>query len=93
MARNCEDSLFGGWDILIPVIPKDAKDVSELLDWFYNSTKNIETWRLREYSHAPGGSWRGTLRERGMDPDGEKSLGTVARSLAILDDVIRECGR
>lgn len=93
LARNCEDSLFGGWDILIPVIPEDATQVRELLDWFYNSTKDTETWRLRAFSHAEGGSWQRTLRERGIDPDDEKSLDTIPRNLTILDDVIRECGR
>lgn len=93
IARNCGDSLFGGWDILIPLVAEDDEPVRELLDWFYSETKEMETWRLRAYSHAEGGAWYNTLKDKGITPSDKLAFADIPRNLTILDDVIKECGR
>ena len=83
-----------------PFVNEEDTDIVGYLDSVWDALSDVETWRLRAFSHKEGGAWyktvHGLKKEDGtnVDPANKDEVSKyLPRNLTILDNVIQECGR
>lgn len=81
------------FQLVCPKVRETDQKIKDFLDLAWKKLSTVDAWRLRMYSHEPGGAWYETVKEKGIDPMDERSLEALPRNLTILDNVIEACGR